>query len=50
MLSLFNGISTFVGYFMPKPFLEKTAVMLFNPKIRRQQFSPGHYSKMNLIA
>ena len=25
LVSLFNGISTFVGYLMPKPFFEKNS-------------------------
>ena len=31
MISLFNGISTFVGYLMPKPFYWRTVMVLFNP-------------------
>ena len=33
LVSLFNGISTFVGYLMPKPFSypRRTVVVLFNP-------------------
>ena len=30
LVSLFNGISTFVGYLMPKP-SRRTAIVLFNP-------------------
>ena len=30
LVSLFNGISTFMGYLMPKPSI-LLAVMLFNP-------------------
>ena len=31
LVSLFNGISTFVGYLMPKPFFKRrTVVVLFN--------------------
>ena len=29
LVSLFNGISTFIGYLMPKP--RRTVVVLFNP-------------------
>ena len=32
LVSLFNDISTFVGYLMPKPFSSRrTVVVLFNP-------------------
>ena len=34
LLSLFNGISTFVGYLMPKPFFyssRRAVVVIFNP-------------------
>ena len=31
LVSLFNGISTFVGYLIPKQFSERTVVVLFNP-------------------
>ena len=31
LFSLFNGISAFVGYLMPKPSSRKTVVVLFNP-------------------
>ena len=30
-VSLFNGISTFVGCLIPKPTSRKTVVVLFNP-------------------
>ena len=31
LVSLFNGISTVVGYSMPKLFLLRTVMVLFNP-------------------
>ena len=31
LVSLFNCITTFVGYLMPKPFSKKNSVVLFNP-------------------
>ena len=31
LVSLFNGISTILGYLMPKPFPRRTVVVLFNP-------------------
>ena len=35
LLSLFNGISTFVGYLMPKPFFEKSSSGNIQPKAGR---------------
>ena len=31
LVSLFNGISTFLGYLIPKIFARKTVMILFNP-------------------
>ena len=34
-VSLFNGISTSIGYLMPKPSFWRTVAVLFNPKLGR---------------
>ena len=34
LFSLFNGMSTFAGYLMPKPSFRRTVVVLFNPQLR----------------
>ena len=54
LVSLFNGISTFVDYLMPKPSLWKTAVILFKSLLEEIRafipFSRGISPKVNVIA
>ena len=45
LVSLFNGVSNFVGYLMPKPSLWKNRVVLFNTYLRdkRTLYLPQGY-------